>query len=88
MNADVKFPDVSSLHETAVQAVARGEVQMPKVRRARRHRESVRKVQVDQDVWREALLIVQQRGFTPRHIQVVNEKQVVVWNHPSPWPSQ
>lgn len=39
-------------------------------------------VKVNAEVWREAL----RRTERLAHIQVVSETEVIVWNHPPPWP--
>lgn len=78
------LPEIASVHEDTVQAVARGEVEPP----PRRRRRSTRPVpvagkwgiRVHPQVW------AQVRGVPMNRVQVVSEYEVIIWNHPAPWP--
>jgi len=85
------LPDVASLHPTAVQAIAKGEVDPPKKERKRRdrgHRSS--RVRTNASIY-DAMteeVAVRVRALDPdlRHVQVVSPTNVIIWNHPAPWP--
>jgi len=85
------LPDVASLHPSAVQAIAKGEVDPPKKERKRRdrgHRSS--RVRSNASIYDQMLPEVAEkvRAMDPdlRHVQVLNSGNVVIWNHPAPWP--
>jgi len=39
-------------------------------------------IKVRRDVWERALEL----AADPRFIQIINEEEVIVWNHAPPWP--
>lgn len=81
-----KLPKVVRVHETTVQKAAR---EPPKRRRRRSPRKdgaveaTLTTVTVRRDVWAEARRLAKH----PSHIQIINEREVIVWNHGPPWPT-
>lgn len=84
------FPDVAHAMESTIsKAAKKAEEQAAKPRRRRRRKKGavsaeVTIVRVDPAVWEAALA----RAAHVRNIQVVNEGEVIVWNHGPPWPGQ
>lgn len=72
--------------EKTVQKVAAGEVRESPPRRRPRKRQTkapeVTSLKVNREVWRTALRL----AASPKHIQIVSEAEVIVWNHEAPWP--
>lgn len=83
-----KFHEVARPDEKTVQKAAAGEVQPPPRRRRKARagaiEAEVRVTTVNREVWAEA----QRRAEHPSHIQIISSDEVVVWNHPAPWPGQ
>lgn len=83
-----RLPQTVTVHESTVQKVATGEHRPPQRRRRKRGPPSgsvsaeMTYVQVRPDVWAEARRLAQH----PSHIQVLGSEEVIVWNHPPPWP--
>lgn len=82
---------VASLHEKAVQKVARGEHVAPKAKRARRTTRPassrVRTIWPDPSLDERLVETLNSMNVTPAHVQVVSPLEVVVWNHEAPWPA-
>lgn len=81
-----KVRDRASLDERTVQKVARGDVTpQRRTRRAAGNRSSrVTTVRLDDRVW----AVLKQQGTDLRCVQVVAPTEVIVWNHPAPWPER
>lgn len=80
-----RMQKTASLDEGTVQKVARGEHEIPRQRRRSSSGQQVlatSQVTVHRDVWR----MVKENSLNPRHIQILSEHEVIVWNHPAPWP--
>jgi hypothetical protein len=79
----MKVQQGASLHEKAVQKVAKGDVHLPRQRPTRgRQRLPGTSLRVHPEVWR----MVRELSINSAHIQVLSETDVIVWNHPGPWP--
>lgn len=78
--------DVASLDEKSVQKVARGEHDLPVPHHGRGPSKNspVTRLQVRPEVMRE----VKKLHADPRHVQIVSTNEVIVWNHPAPWPER
>lgn len=80
----------ASLHEKAVQKIARHEHDVPRRRRTRGAAKSSRVTLIqarleealDEPVRSEVLSLEPDRSC----VQVISRTDVVVWNHPAPWP--
>lgn len=75
----------ASLHEGAVQKVAREEISMPRrgrgPTRTRRVLDS-RDTKVDPLIWR----LVRENRIDHLRVEVISDRDVVIWNHRRPWP--
>lgn len=83
----VKLPEVATPSEKTVQQIAAAGAQGGRTRRRQWKRGSIQaeldySIKVRPDVWARALELAED----PRCIQIVNEVEVIVWNHGPPWP--
>lgn len=85
-----RFADVAHALEHTINKAAR-QADERKTDRARRWRDrpgavdtSLTVVRVEPSIWAVALTIAEH----PRNIQIINETEVVVWNHGPPWPDE
>lgn len=88
-----EFSDRAVLHEKVVQAVARGEIAEPQPPKRRRRR----RADVNEGLWRSITDLksipnqtlrehAMQMEVPPRHVEVIGPDEVIIWNHPAPWP--
>lgn len=79
-----RLPETARVDEKTVQKVAAGEVPSPPRRRRKPivPAEPITTLRVNEEVWAIALGLAEQ----PNHIQIISEDEVIVWNHPRPWP--
>lgn len=81
---------VATASEPTVQRVARGETPPPPKRR--RSPASSPKVveewtaRPSDSLWQRAQDVVLARGVPRNCVQVISASEVIVWNHPAPWP--
>jgi hypothetical protein len=87
----ITLPEVASLHETAVQAIAKGEV-VPFKRKRKQGKPRSSRVSSNADIYSQMLpeIAAKVRSLKPdlRHIQVMTPDCVVIRNHPAPWPTR
>lgn len=82
------IPKDATVHEKTVQAVAAGKPPLKAPPRRRRSTDSTEQVlsatytRVQPDLWR----MVKDLRIAPNHVQVLAWNDVIVWNHPAPWP--
>lgn len=82
-----RFDEAARPSVGTVQKVARGDHQPPRRRRKRRTRTpepEITSLRVNAEVWQTALRL----AASPKHIQIVSEEEVIVWNHEAPWPGR
>jgi len=76
------------LHESTVQKAAASGAHRGRARRKPSatsggiEAELTYQIKVRRDVWERALEL----AADPRFIQIINEEEVIVWNHAPPWP--
>lgn len=85
MSPDQRFPKVARASSATIGKVSRGEHEpprRPRRRGARQPQQPVTSIRVRPDVWERATALAEH----PRNIQIISAEEVIVWNHPAPWP--
>lgn len=84
----VRLPEVTTPSEKTVQQIAASGTGRGRTRRRTWRKKGAVSARLDyhisvrNDVWEEACSLTED----PRNIQIVNDEEVIVWNHGPPWP--
>lgn len=77
----------ASVGERTVQAVARNEIKMPRRSRGPTRTRRVldtRFTRVDPTIWQ----LVRDNSIDHLRVEVLDDQQVIIWNHRQPWPER
>ena len=79
------FVDSASLHESAVQRVAAGETELPRRGRGPDKRPRLRTT-TDFELNPEITKALRAANVPISHVQILGPDDIIIWNHPAPWP--
>lgn len=85
-NRRTTLPDAARLHDSALQAIARGDVDPPKQRRVSQDKVLAyidgHQLRVMREAWEPTIAWVEAKGLPRSCIEIVSATHVIVHNHP------